>query len=198
MIDKIVKTFESNHNRLTNLLGMYNSLGGGKTGRSNTSQLELLRATVVFTHSTLEDFLRSIEAWKIPLTESDVLKDIWLNETYRETKFNFRNLYKFRNLKIKTLMEKSVIHTLSYKSYNQPEDIIRTIENCQLVLSEDIKKLFPSLKLLMNRRHHIVHQADKNLRTGSGQHRYLSLSSKQVNTWIDNTDSLAQLIIGQL
>jgi len=197
MIDNVVSTFDANFNRLQNLISMYHTLGGGNPGRSNASQLELLRATVVLTHSTLEDFLRSMEIWKIPLSESEMLKDIWLKDSYRLTKFNFQDLYKFRTLKVETLLENSIIHTLNHRSYNQPEDITRAIKNCGLVVTNDIKKLFPELKLLMNRRHHIVHQADKNLKTGSGHHKYLSLNLKKVQIWIESTDLLATQIISQ-
>jgi len=198
MINKIVNTFEANFTRLQNLLKMYHSLGGGNPGRSNTSQLELLRATVVLTHSTLEDFLRSLEIWKIPLSETDILKDIWLKDNYRQVKFNFQDIYKHKNIRVKTLLEKSIVYTLNQRSYNQTQDIIRAINNCGLNVTEGIQELLPELNLLMNRRHHIVHQADKNTKTGSGQHKYLSLSLRKVQLWINNTDLLANQIINQL
>ncbi len=198
MVDKIVDTFELNIGRLQNLLKIYKAIGGSNPGRTNNAQTELLRAMVVLTHSTLEDFLRSLETWRLPNQNPKNLKDIWLKDQFRLNKFSFQELVEHKSIKVEVLLNESIKYTLDHRSYNQPENITKAIENCGLIITEEIKELFPSLKLLMDRRHHIVHQADKNNKTGRGQHKFLSLSVKQVKIWIDTVDSLANSVIKQV
>ena len=66
MIDIIHDTFDSNQRRLNNLVGVYENLRDNNQGRAITSHVEILRATVVLTHSTMEDFLRNLQNWKMP------------------------------------------------------------------------------------------------------------------------------------
>lgn len=198
MIDKIIETFELNIGRLHNLLKIYRSIGGANPGRTNTAQTELLRAMVVLIHSTLEDFLRSLETWRLPSQNPVNLKEIWLKDQFRLNKFTFQELVEHKGIKVEALLNNSIKYTLDHRSYNQPENITKAIENCGLLITEEIRELFPQLKLLMNRRHHIVHQADKNSKTGKGQHKFLSLSVRQVEKWIDAVDSLANLISNQI
>ena len=56
MIEDIMFTFEKNFVRLDNLISLYKSLSIGK-GRKPTNSLDILRATTVLAHSTLEDYL---------------------------------------------------------------------------------------------------------------------------------------------
>ncbi|WP_148214270.1 HEPN domain-containing protein [Robiginitalea biformata] len=164
-------------------------------GRKSTSQLELLRATVVFAHSTLEDFMRSIQAWKMPSTKSDHLNDVWLLENPRKTKFSIQEIYQFRSMKVEDLIEKSIKSYLDFQSYNQPTDLAKAIQSSGLTVSDEIKELFPKLAPLMSRRHHIVHQADRNNKVGSGHHKYKSLNLREVKDWISTIDSFAELLI---
>ncbi len=198
MLLEITDTFDSNYKRLINLVTLYESLRSANQGRSSTQQLELLRATVVFTHSTLEDFLRNLQAWKIPETDTDKLSQIWLLESQRKTKFSFQDLYKYKSIKVEKLIEKSVKNHLNYESYNQTNDIVSAIESCGLRVTEPIKDLFPIVTELMNRRHHIVHRADRNEKVGSGHHRFKSLNLIQVNKWIGAIDNLAEQLIIQI
>jgi hypothetical protein len=51
---------------------------------------------------------------------------------------------------------------------------------------------------MMKRRHQIVHQADRNEKTGRGQYQAQSLSTTSVKNWVDAveafvTDCLARL-----
>lgn len=198
MLLEITDTFDSNYKRLTNLVTLYESLRSANPGRSSTQQLELLRATVVFTHSTLEDFLRNLQVWKIPETDSDKLNQIWLLESQRKTKFSFQDLFKYKSLKVESLIEQSVKNHLDYESYNKTSDIITAIESCGLQVTEEIRRLFPTISELMERRHHIVHRADRNYKDGSGHHRYNSLNLRQVNSWIGAIDNLAEQLIKQI
>ncbi|MCT8341260.1 HEPN domain-containing protein [Flavobacteriaceae bacterium TK19130] len=198
MIAEITDTFDSNHRRLNNLISLYDSLRTANQGRASTAHLEILRASVVLTHSTMEDFIRSLQLWKIPEIDSNKLSEIWLLDNPRKTKFTFQEIYKHRNLRVETLLKKSVSNFLGYQSYNKTDDVASAITSCGLEVTDNIKGLFPALGDLMERRHHIVHQADKNTYVGSGHHRYKSLNLNTVKHWIYSVDKLAEYIIIQL
>ncbi len=179
-------------------MSLYEGLKTANQGRSSTSHLELLRATVVLAHSTLEDFIRSLQSWKMPLTDTEKLNNVWLIDNPRKTKFSFQEIYKHRSLKVQTLLEKSVRSYLNHQSYNNPNDLASAIESCGLEVTNPIKELFPVIESLMNRRHHIVHQADRNDQVGSGHHKYKSLNLRDVKSWIRTIDSLAEYLIIQI
>ena len=198
MILEISNTFESNYTRLTNLISLYESLKTANKGRRNTSQVELLRATVVFAHSTLEDFMRSLQSWKMPETDTEQLSNVWLPNNPRKNKFSIQEIYEFRSLTVQELIDKSVKGYLNFQSYNQPSDLASAIKACGLTLTDQIKNLFPRIESLMNRRHHIVHQADRNDKAGSGHHKFKSLNLREVKDWIGAIDSFAELVIKQI
>lgn len=194
---EITTIFESNFTRLNNLMFLYESLRPANAGRPNTSQLELLRATVVFAHSTLEDFIRNIQLLKLPTIENHKLKDIWLTNT-KSPKFTMEDIFQHRDLKVQYLIEKSVKDYLNHQSYNKPSDVADAINSCNLEVTEDIRDLFPTINQLMLRRHHIVHRADRNENTGRGHHKYNSLNLNQVKVWINSIDQLASFLTIQL
>lgn len=67
MLYKITETFDNNYKRCEQLIEVYKELGGHKKGKSTTQQSDLLRATVVFIHATLEEFLRGLTTMEVAL-----------------------------------------------------------------------------------------------------------------------------------
>ena len=90
MISEITDNFDNNIGRVDNLISLYKSITSGG-GRKPTYSSNLLRATVVLLHSTLEDFLRNILVWKLPNKDSSKLEGIPLKgmpTVGRKTKFH--------------------------------------------------------------------------------------------------------------
>ena len=194
---EITSTFESNFKRLDNLIVLYESIRASNQGRTSVSQIELLRATVVLAHSTLEDFLRAIQILKLPNTDSVMLNEVWLDQT-RMAKFSMKDIFNHRNITVQKLIEDSVKNYLNHQGYNSTNDICQVINSCDLEVTEDIRNLFTSINELMLRRHHIIHRADKNENRGRGHHKYKSLNLSKVREWISSIDSLTSLLTLQL
>jgi hypothetical protein len=77
MIDEIRGNLNYNLTRVENLVVIYENHPETKgQGRKPAEQLDILRASVVMLHASLEDVLRKIAYWKLPDANTDVLNDI--------------------------------------------------------------------------------------------------------------------------
>lgn len=71
---QIQERLELNIARVKNLVDIYEThLTGTGRGRRGHAKTDVLRAATVLLHATVEDVLRSIARWKLPLASSDVL-----------------------------------------------------------------------------------------------------------------------------
>lgn len=190
MIDDIMVVFDGNIRRINQLLELYAGLTDG-AGRRDTHKVEILRASVVLLHSSLEDYLRNLLRWKLPLTSVNRMNEIPLAgiDDKNRTKFQLGELIRHRDKSVDEIIALSVDEHLSKTSFNNIADITRTLFDIGVALDEQSRKrLFPKLEAMMKRRHHIVHQADRSDKSGSGQHRYKSLSANQVVDWKKTVD----------
>ena len=90
-------------------------------GRKPTNSLDILRATTVLAHSTLEDYLRNLLNWRLPQQNKDKISHIPLvgtSESGRATKFTLGDL---------------VIHKVEHpdKIYNKLQDAVLNAANEQ-------------------------------------------------------------------
>lgn len=192
MIDDILLTFDGNLRRINRLLELYATLGAGP-GRRSTYQIEVLRAAVVLLHATLEDYLRNLLRWKLPTGSVERLNKIGLagSEDAHSTKFQLGQLLKYPTLSVREIIDRSIEQHLNMTSFNKVSDISNCLRDVGIELPARLSdRLFPELGGMMNRRHHIVHQADRNEQIGSGLHRYRSLSVHQVEKWKASVDRL--------
>ena len=185
-------TFDKNFLRLNNLIGLYKSLPGGQ-GRKPTNSLDILRATTVLAHSTLEDYLRNLLNWKLPDQNRDKINHIPLvgiSETGRATKFTLGDLVVHRGKTIDTIIHSSVTEYLSTVSFNDTSDIASALTGISLAVTKEIQEIFPTLNEMIKRRHNIVHRADRDNNIGSGHHKIKSISVRQIETWKKAIDKL--------
>lgn len=195
---EITSMFDKNFERLNNLLSLYKSLSNNK-GRKTTNTTDLLRATVVLMHSTLEDFLRNILLWKLPYTSKEKINEVPLlgtSESGRRTKFELGELLLHKNKTIEEVIYLSVKEYLNTISFNDTNDIAKHLINIGITITEDMNKIyFPQLKEMIKRRHNIVHQADRESKQGVGHHKIKYLSYKQVQDWKDIVDRFVQEVL---
>lgn len=193
MIDDIVYAFENNFKRLKNLIDLYESLSSGR-GRKSTQELDLLRATTVLAHATLEDYLRSLLAWRLPLADKDKLKRVPLrgiSDSNRSTKFELSDLVEFRGQTVDEVIELSVKEYLGMQSYNDTNDIVAALSTISVDITKEIRSTFSSLDEMIRRRHNIVHRADRDEKSGKGNHQIKSINSNQVKAWKLTIDTFA-------
>lgn len=200
MISEITDTFDSNIGRVNNLISLYRSITVGP-GRKPTNSSDLLRATVVILHSTLEDFLRNLLVWKLPDQDSSKLENVPLigkSSTGKKTKFHLGELVEHKNRQVEDLIKDSVSEYLNMQSFNSTVDIAKALSSMGIEINEPIRNCFPKLEVMIKRRHNIVHQADRQNESGKGYHRVKSISLNQVNGWKEKVDELTLQIIRAL
>ena len=88
--------FNENIARVRNLLSIYGThLSGSGGGRRSHSKTDVLRAATVMLHASLEDLLRSIAYWRLPLANAESLNKIPLANNAPATKFTLGQLSGF-------------------------------------------------------------------------------------------------------
>lgn len=185
-------TFEKNFLRLKNLIELYKSISIGQ-GRKPTNSLDILRATTVLAHSTLEDYLRNLLLWKLPSENQEKINNIPLLGTSligRPTKFSLGELTLHRGKSINEVINESVKEYLNTVSFNDTSDIVKALNSISITITPEIQNLFPTLNEMIKRRHNIVHRADRDVSIGRGNHRIKSISVQKVEKWKKQIDKL--------
>jgi hypothetical protein len=178
MKTEIENRFNGNLERVEHLVALYETLTTGP-GRRPVDTSDILRSAVVFLHATLEDFLRSLLEWKLPSAQASYLKDIPLKGKKPRSTFTLDDLAHFRGSNVDDLISRSIADHLERSNFNNPGDVSSVLESIGLMrslLDPYRNKLGP----MMKRRHWIVHRADRNNATGSGQHAALGLPKATV------------------
>jgi len=188
-----------NLGRVKTLASIYKTkLAGTGSGRRPVNSADILRAATVMLHATLEDFLRDIARWKLPLANAEALNEIPIASSETKVfKFNLGYLTKFRGSSVDDIIKQSVIEYLGQATYNNVSDIKKLFTN----IGQDTTKVDPyasDLGNMMERRHHIVHRADKNETTGVGHYSAKSIAHKTVKQWIDTVDKFTSDVLDDL
>jgi len=196
--NQIQERFHRNLARVRHLVASYGQLAGDGQGRRPVNTSDLLRAATVFLHATLEDFLRSIELWKLPGAGEDRLNQIPLAGIEgRSEKFALGKLASHRGKTVDVLIKESVNLHLERSNYNNTDDVVAVLQLAGVVPA-GVNRHFGPLAEMMGRRHHIVHQADKNDRPGHGQFQARSIGMATVNRWVASVEAFADDVLDRL
>jgi hypothetical protein len=187
--EQISQRLQENIGRVKNLVGIYHThLQGSGSGRRGHLETDVLRAATVFLHATLEDFLRSLSYWKLPVAKKDVIDKIPLvGSKGNASKFFLGELVAHKGKSVDTLIKESVDQYLEKSNYNNIEEIKFLLASIG-VDSAKINNEIDALIDIMNRRHQIVHRADIDNTGGQGNHRVKSISVTVVNKWIESVE----------
>jgi len=96
---------DKNLTRVRNLVEFFRERA--PTNTKQVKDTDMLRAATVFLHATLEDFLRSIAAWKLPLASAEILSKIPLSGT-ENPRFTLGDLVSHRGKEVTKLIKLSV------------------------------------------------------------------------------------------
>lgn len=198
MLEEITFTFEINIRRVRELLGLYQSISG-YSGRRANHKLDILRASVVFLHSTLEDYLRSVMAWKLPESSQVEINKIPIPEKHKGEKFQLGDLIIYKGKTVDELISRSIIEYLNSKSFNNKVELVESLRSINIQLPDNFRsKYLETIDEMMKRRHNIVHQADRDTTIPRNPLKYKSLNVKTVIKWIKCIDKLVLTINKQL
>lgn len=189
--------FQRNMDRAENLINVHKVLQNPGQGRRSVKSTDTLRASVVFMHSALEELIRNLFLWKLPLADSQALDSIplkGLSPSHRPEKFLLGRLAKFRGEFVENVIRDSIDEYVNHMNINSTKDFCDCLAMIG-VQHAQFSDHFPLLEEMMNRRHQIVHQMDRNHTVGTGSHRASSISEKKVLTWKRNLEQLVDKVL---
>jgi len=189
--------FEGNLDRVNNLVAIYQELRKPGAGRRSVKSADTLRAAVVFLHSALEEVIRNLFLWKLPLADSDALDEIpltGLSATHRPTPFLLGKLVPHRGRFVENIIRESIEAYVDHMNVNNTKELSRCLKMVGLE-PKRFSEHFSALQVMMERRHQIVHQMDRNHEFGSGRHPAQSISVRQVSSWRDNLSLFVRAVV---
>jgi len=200
MKDEIKRQMDENLSRVENLTKIYNNTKEGR-GRKTAHDTDVLRAAVVLLHASLEDCLRSIARWKLPLVNDQKVIDKFpfpsSKTGQRAEKVKLGFLLEYRDKSVEDLINQAIEEYLDRSSYNNLKEISSLIDSIG-VGTQNVNKEFLNLEAMMNRRHMIVHRADRDDSGGRGNHRVKSIGPLQLKRWIESVRAFSEALFKQL
>jgi hypothetical protein len=193
---EIEARFKLNLARVRNLIAAYQAAAPGQ-GRPDVVTTDILRAAVVFLHASLEDLLRSLLEWKLPSAAPEYLREVPLEGKKPRTTFLLDDLVPHRGRTVDEVIARSVSASLEESNFNHPGEVERVIERIGLprtLLDPYRDKLGP----MMQRRHWIVHRADRNTVAASGNSLPRSLEQAAVENWHSALEGFATALLATL
>ena len=170
--------------RVAQLLHLYDSLKGSPEFSLNLATDDILRLSVVFIHSTLEEFLRRLAVELLPKADEKTLNNIPLmTEFGRAEKFMLGSLAKLKGKTVDEVITKSVESYYERSNFNNTTEINNLLNELGINVAK-VKHHFPELNNLMNRRHRIVHRADKVKQLQENLDPLLTIELKEVTRWL--------------
>ncbi|WP_274630124.1 hypothetical protein [Arvimicrobium flavum] len=199
MLEQIIELLNANLVRVENLTSRY---GPPRPGRKALNDTDMLRAALVLLHASMEEFLRSLLIWRAPSSAKEVIDTFPLAGTGKKHPANFQlgSLVAHRGKTVEELIRQSATEYLeAYSSFNDVGDVVKAIRTCgvpqQTVEAHD----FRGLAAMIERRHNIVHKADRNnVQQGQGNHRTKSIDIGHLNNYVAAVKSLRDFVNAQL
>lgn len=190
-------SFYTNTDRILDLIALYIKLKKTSEFQSDHSLDDILRISIVFTHATLEDFLRTLASKLLPFSGSEALNQIPLagfSPSGRAEKFLLGNLVKFKGKTIDEVIQESVNGSLQNSNFNNTKEISQLLKSLNIDITK-VNETFPEIDELMKRRHIIVHRADKLKEGNSNEDCYKDVDSKEVLSWLQAVQKLIDNIL---
>jgi len=192
--------FDQNLARVKNLADIYErKLAPAAQGRKPVGSTDILRAAAVMLHATVEEFLRGVLEWRLPAQAEDILNDIPLvgSKYGRAEKFLLGRLAQHRGKTVDLVISESVSASLVRSSYNSVDEIKSAITSVGLDVVP-CQPYFGDLGALIQRRHQIVHRADRNPLIGPGHQAASSIGRHHIREWAFAAQGLFNAIAAQL
>jgi RiboL-PSP-HEPN len=159
---------------------------------------EMIRAAVVLTHAYLEDYLRTVAEALLPESDEETLNAIPLvGLSGRAEKFTLGKLVRHKGKQVDEVLRESVREHLSRTTFNNKGDIVKLLEALGFELSRNTEKL-EIIQEMIQRRHQIVHRADKVKPTHSATPVLQPIKSADASGWLKATHEFMLSLNGPL
>ena len=152
---------------------------------------------MVLLHAALEDLLRSLSYWKLPAAHADVLAKIPLVTVAPAGKFSLGDLAAHRGKSVDDVIAESVNGYLERSNYNNTAEVSYFLTSIGVDIA-NVDVWFPKLTEVMQRRHLIVHRADRDETGGRGNHSVRSIGNMQLNRWINAVEGFGNALLNEI
>jgi len=112
-------------------------------------------------------------------------------------KFSFKELAEHRHKSVAQVISESIEQCLDRSNWNDTNEISRFLGTVD-VLPGNVNQSFPLLQELMQRRHQIVHRADRVDAQGQGNHRAAAINPELLGAWIGAVELFSADIMREL
>lgn len=154
--------FAVNLSRVSNLIAASERLVAQNIGDVEPAN-DVLRAAVVFLHSSLEEIIRNLYLHRLPSAGAESLNRVPFaahEPSHRPKNIQLGDLLEYQGLFVENVIRESInqyVNTLNINNSNQLVDCLKLAG----VPHEPLRQFFEPLDSLMKRRHQIVHQMDR-------------------------------------
>lgn len=195
------ETYQENIKRVKNFITLYqHATRGTGAGRKGVKETDILRAGVVFLHSTLEEYLRTIilNAKKELLMQNKesfqkVLDNVALpgdnSGKSNGKKYALTEFWDQRDKTIMDVISESLNDKVGYLTFNEYSQIVASLKDIGINLGRNYN-VDGMIDNYIKRRHKIVHEADKNSTSGRGNFHSTAINTKMLTAWIDAVDTM--------
>jgi hypothetical protein len=194
IIKPYVEHMAENFNRASALIGASHGL----TDKSQAQ--DVLRAAVVLNHAYLEDLLRTLAGQLLPEAGEAALNDIPLagsESVAHPQKLQLGKLARHKGKMVDDVIRESIARHLDRVTYNDTNQISQQLETLGFKVAEH-NQYFPAIQQMIQRRHQIVHRADKVKIGDSNAYKLQPIEPQQVSHWLGVTTNFMQSLMGPL
>lgn len=193
-LEQYKQLFDRNIERVCSLRKMYNSLKTDNIKEGKDYKFtDILRAAVVLLHSSFEEYYRSVLGYILPkICTEDNLKNMSFlgSDGNHKAKITLGELIKLREKTVDQLITESIQETLNFTSFNNYQDIVSWSGKIKIDLCGFKEQ--EKLDNLIQRRHKIVHEADKAKK--DDKYALTPIRDDTVEEWINVVCGLVELI----
>lgn len=195
---ELKENFDFNMVRIDSLCSLYSELRDNHIKeKERTKRTDVLRAAVVFMHSSFENYYRGVLICLLPQSKNiSSLKNISFlgNNGRHEEKITLDGLSKYSDKSVEYIISESVKEALNSTSFNNYTDISSWSKKVNIDLNSFNQQ--KELDELIKRRHKIVHEADN--QSQNGEHKLTQIRHDQVLKWKKTVNNLVNIIDDQL
>lgn len=206
---RIKNRFAFNLQRVHNLISLYGRVKRVTVPKPQYPE-DILRSAVVLLHAALEDLLRGILVWQLSEKGSPKLKKILIDQLSGKERERDREQGQEKELipggkEFEAFIRKPVGDMLAEilrahfdeKSFGSCPKIMDALETLN-ISKKKFEPLKSFIKPMTDRRHHIVHQSDRDHLSEDGHGTLRAISSDTVKKWAAEVTEFGNLLLKEV
>lgn len=188
-----------NLSRAKSLVDLFERTSDNSIG-SDDERSELLRAAVVFMHSSIEEIVRNLFVSRLPNASKDILNGLAYSAYPSNDRKNGVLLGDLLHNHAGRLVENVIFDAINSHvdrlNINNSDQLVAQLKKVQID-TVPLTHLLEKLNLLMKRRHQIVHQMDREDALDPDTRPISAITSRTVNEWFASVAEFHAEIIRQ-